>query len=81
VLWTYADATRDYLGRGKGSSSGSKAGSENGRIEMIIGIEVMEIFCWKERNRPERAKARSGSNKAGSRKLSKADRGNGWKDT
>jgi hypothetical protein len=56
-----------YLGRGKKQAvSGSNAGSGNGRIETRVGIEVMDICCWKERrSRPVRAKARTGS-KAGS---------------
>ena len=49
--WTYADATRGILRQRKQKAvSGSIAGSENGRIETRVGIEVMEIFWWTERN-------------------------------
>ena len=69
--WAYADARRGILRQEeKQAVSGSKAGSENGWIETRVGIEGMEIFYWKEWNRPERRKARTGS-KTGSRKQSR----------
>ena len=50
-MWTYADARRGILRAAEEEKavSGSKAGSENGRIETRVGIEVMEILCWTER--------------------------------
>jgi hypothetical protein len=72
VLWTYADARRGILRqRKKRQYQGAMMGAGNEWIQTRIGIEVMEICCWKERrNRPERAKARTGS-KPGSRKQSR----------
>ena len=65
----WSDVMTDILNQGK-ATSGSKAGSENGWIETTFGIEVMKIYCRKERNRAERAKATTGS-KAGSEKQSR----------
>ena len=48
-----------YLGRGRKQISRSKAGSKNKWIGTTFGTEVMKIYCWRERNRAERAKATS----------------------
>ena len=71
--WAYDDARRGILRqRKKRQYQGAKKGARNGRIKTTrISIGVMEICCWKKRrNRPERAKARTGS-KAGSGKQSR----------
>ena len=65
-----ADTKRSTEAEKTKAISGSKAGSENGWIETTFGIEVMKIYCRKERNRAERAKATTGS-KAGSEKQSR----------
>ena len=66
--WRYADAKGGTEAEEGKTTPGSKGGSENGWIETRFSIEVMEICCWKERNRVERAKATAGS-KAACRKM------------
>ena len=53
--WRYAGTKRSTEAEEAKAISGSKAGSENRWMETRFGIEVMEIFCWKERKRAERA--------------------------
>ena len=79
VLWTYADARRGILRqRKKRHHQGAKQEARNGRIETRVGIEGMEICCWKERR--NRQGERRQQQRANQEVGSKADRGNGWKD-
>jgi hypothetical protein len=65
ICWCRRDILKQ---RKKRQYQGAKMGARNGRIETRMGIKGMEICCWQERrNRPARAKARTGS-KAGSGK-------------